>query len=260
MTDVERLVRDPYAIYARRVLGLRPLPPLRPPADAAVRGSVVHAALADLGDAKPDADALMGHLDARLAAEVDGAGRRSLWRARFARIVDGFLAEEAERRRAGAPVAIETRGEWAVPGTDVTLVGVADRIDDRGAAVAIFDYKTGAVPSAKQQRYFARQLLLEMLMVEAGAFPDLGGPRTVERVAYLGVGGTLASSETPVTAELRAAMAGDLVKLLTRYAQAATPFPARLAHEHLDYAGDYDHLARFGEWDDTRGFHGEDVG
>ncbi len=34
LTEIETLIRDPYAIYARHLLRLRPLPPLRPVADA----------------------------------------------------------------------------------------------------------------------------------------------------------------------------------------------------------------------------------
>jgi ATP-dependent helicase/nuclease subunit B len=42
VTEVEDLVRDPYKVYARRVLGLRPLDPLRTQPDAALRGSAIH--------------------------------------------------------------------------------------------------------------------------------------------------------------------------------------------------------------------------
>ncbi|HRO15016.1 MAG TPA: double-strand break repair protein AddB, partial [Paracoccus sp. (in: a-proteobacteria)] len=42
VTQVRTLIRDPYAIYARKVLRLEPLPPLRPQPDAAERGNVLH--------------------------------------------------------------------------------------------------------------------------------------------------------------------------------------------------------------------------
>ena len=42
VTAVSRLIRDPYAIYAARVLRLRALDPLRPLPDAAERGNVLH--------------------------------------------------------------------------------------------------------------------------------------------------------------------------------------------------------------------------
>src|SRR5690606_5608821 len=42
VTEIETLRRDPYAIYARRVLGLRPLEPLIRDPGAAERGSLFH--------------------------------------------------------------------------------------------------------------------------------------------------------------------------------------------------------------------------
>ena len=42
VTRVGLLIRDPYAIYAQYILRLRALDPLRPEADAALRGQVLH--------------------------------------------------------------------------------------------------------------------------------------------------------------------------------------------------------------------------
>ncbi len=42
VTGITTLIRDPYAIYARHVLQLRPLDPLRAEPDALARGSVLH--------------------------------------------------------------------------------------------------------------------------------------------------------------------------------------------------------------------------
>ena len=47
MTDIETLVRDPYAIYAEHVLKLEPLDPLGMAPDYAQRGSLIHDALAN---------------------------------------------------------------------------------------------------------------------------------------------------------------------------------------------------------------------
>ncbi|UWQ21616.1 double-strand break repair protein AddB [Jannaschia sp. W003] len=258
VTAVERLIRDPYAIYARDVLRLRLLAPLRPPSDAALRGEVVHDVLASFGDAAAvEADALLEALRTEMEYAVPGAATRALWLGRFARIAPDFAAQEAARRGLGRPAVIEGMGEWRVPGTDFTLTARADRIDDRGTAVAIFDYKTGTVPTEKQQAFFAKQLLLEALMVEGGAFADLG-PRPVEEVAFLGVGTMLATRGTRIDDEIRAELLEGLRALIARYGGDA-PFPARLAPDMVGYAGDYDHLARHGEWTDAHPFEPEPV-
>ena len=41
-----------------------------------------------------------------------------------------------------------------------------------------------------------------------------------------------------------------LVELVTLYQTETTGFTARLRPQRLTFAGDYDHLARFGEWSD----------
>ncbi|HCC96947.1 MAG TPA: hypothetical protein DEQ69_06035, partial [Rhodobacteraceae bacterium] len=38
VTEIKTLIRDPYAIYAKHVLGLRPLEPIEPVPDARLRG------------------------------------------------------------------------------------------------------------------------------------------------------------------------------------------------------------------------------
>src|SRR5439155_6112987 len=53
-TEVEKLIRDPYAIYARKVLRLDPLPGIAEPADAGLRGQLFHDALNRFAQAFPD--------------------------------------------------------------------------------------------------------------------------------------------------------------------------------------------------------------
>ena len=47
VTEIETLVRDPYAIYAKHVLRLDELEPLGRAPDYALRGTLIHAALGD---------------------------------------------------------------------------------------------------------------------------------------------------------------------------------------------------------------------
>ncbi|KIT15442.1 double-strand break repair protein AddB [Jannaschia aquimarina] len=252
VTQVETLIRDPYAIYARKVLGLRELDRLRPKSDPALRGTVVHDALAQLDRIEEGEDALLDALSRQMAIHgVPGAGRRQLLRGRFARIAGEFLAEEAERResRAGGPMQVEEWGEMPLDGLEVVLKARADRIDDRGTDVAIFDYKTGSLPTENQLAHFAKQLYLEALMVEAGAFRKLGA-RKVSEVAYLGVGTNLRTVKAAITPELLNDHKSGLERLIRGYTK-TWAFPARLMHEHIGYASPYDHLSRYGEWDDT---------
>ncbi len=256
VTAVEMLIRDPYAIYARRFLGLMPMPPLRQGPNARVRGQALHDAMDRFArqvpgplpeDAEEQLDAA---LNAALADHAPWPGSQRLWLGKFARARDDLLTAERARRAKGRPTIIEDYGRLTFADPPFTLIAKADRIDDRGEAVAIYDYKTGEAPSPKQQKQFAKQLIFEALMVTEGAFPKLG-PRKVEDVAYLSIGSRYKETAPDTFGpELIAETRRQLLDLIRRYRD-GQPFIARLAPETLQYAGDYDQLARYGEWDDT---------
>ncbi|MEM8850114.1 MAG: PD-(D/E)XK nuclease family protein [Pseudomonadota bacterium] len=256
VTQIETLIRDPYAIYARHILGLDPLPPLRQGPDARLRGSVIHDAMErfahDLPGRLPDdaATRLIRAVQIELDNQAPWPAHRRLWLGKFARLTDDLLAAEAQRRAKGHPVLIEDKGELSFPDPPFTLSAKADRMDDRGGAIAIYDYKTGQAPSPSQQEQYAKQLLLEALMVEAGAFPSLGSAR-VEEVAYLQIGSQYKESRVTIDAALLAETRAQFTDLIRRYAD-GQPYIARLAPDLLAYASDYDAVARRGEWDDTQ--------
>ncbi len=259
VTEIETLIRDPYAVYARRVLGLRPLDPLGRPPDARDRGTVIHHILARFarevpGPLPPDAALRLRLIgEAEIAARIPWPAERRLWRGRLLRSIDWFVAGEAARRAAGRTVAVEMAGaaEIALPGGPFTLTAKADRIDAQGdGTLAVYDYKTGPPPTEAQVEHFARQLWLEAGMAEAGGFPGLA-PAPVGRLAYLGVTG--AGEGGAETAILPGA--GDVAAqwarfrgLMARHDDPETPYVSRLRPLLITHAGDYDHLARVGEW------------
>jgi RecB family exonuclease len=263
---VTRLLRDPYAIYARHVLRLSPLNPLVPSADAPLRGQVIHRIFQTfmeqaLPPGHPGARAaLMAATDAVLAAECPWPTFRALWRARIDRVADWFLATETDRRTAGTPVLIEETGELAIPGRDFTLTGKADRIDltPDGRAL-IYDYKTGKPPSDVQQLAFEKQLLLEAVMVEQGAFRQLGR-RDVADAAYIGLNASPKVEHAPLDKLPPAQVWEEFRALIEAWSRRERGYTSRIAAEKTTDTGDYDHLARFGEWDHTSEPTPEDVG
>ena len=266
VTAVTDLLRDPYAIYARHILRLRPLDPLTPAADAPLRGQVIHRIFQRFIDTAPSPDdpaasaALMAASDAILAADCPWPTVRALWRARIDRIAEWFLATEADRRAHGTPRLIEETGTLILPDRAFTLTGKADRIDltpdDRAL---IYDYKTGTPPTDKQQRAFDKQLLLEAAMVERGAFPALG-PRTVAGAAYIGLGAKSAIVPAPLAEQPPSQIWDEFLQLLDRWSRRDRGYTSRLAPRQTTDAGRYDHLARYGEWDHTSDPMPEDVG
>lgn len=253
VTDIGRLIRDPYAIYAKRILRLRPLDPLRPAPDALLRGSVLHSVVERfIRERGPEAQAeararLMAIADTVFAAEIPWPAARRLWRARLDRVADWFLA--LEDARPGNPVLIEEPGGIDLDGQQFRLTAKPDRIDlEPDGTLHVMDYKTGTPPSAKQQEHFDKQLLLEAAMAERGAFAALG-PLPVSRITYIGLGSTPKEVSTPMTEGLADDVWVDLGKLIGRYARGDQGYIARRAVFEERFSGDYDHLARFGEWE-----------
>ena len=255
VTDIETWVRDPYAIYAKRVLKLRVLDPLDAPVGPLERGSAVHLALErfvkEFPGALPDdaSDRLRDIADRLFEAEGTPKAVLALWRPRFARAADWFVTvDEALREQAEASLT-EIAGEMAVTPT-FKLFGIADRIDIRAdGKAAILDYKTGRVPTKKQiESFLAPQLLLEAAMLSAGAFPG-AGVRAAEALLYIQITG----GRVPGTVcEVDVGLVGETFeKLKTRigeFARPTTSYDPRLHPREARISGDYDHLSRVREW------------
>ena len=114
----------------------------------------------------------------------------------------------------------------------------------------IYDYKTGTPPSPRQQKEFDKQLLFEAAMAERGDFEGLGAV-PVLRAAYIGMGGTPGLRDAPLDEEPVARIMAELARLIAAYDDPERGYAARRAMHSTREAGDYDQLARFGEWDAT---------
>ncbi|MDP5219485.1 double-strand break repair protein AddB [Ruegeria sp. 2205SS24-7] len=257
VTEIKHLIRDPYAVYAKHVLRLRPLDPLVQAPDALLRGIVIHDILeAFIKDSLRDGailhrDAFLKRAHALLETHIPWPTARKLWLARLARIADAFLAAEVERRSDGGPIAFEARMKKRLDPLDFTLVGRADRIDQtESGALRIYDYKTGTPPSEKQQARFDKQLLIEAALAEEGGFESID-PMPVARAVFIGMGGSYSEVQAPLESEPPAQVWAELRQLIEAYFQPDQGFTARrMLHRDTDQ-GEYDHLARFGEWDRT---------
>ncbi|MBE0453416.1 MAG: double-strand break repair protein AddB [Roseovarius sp.] len=257
VTEIKTLIRDPYAIYARHILGLRPLDPLMKLPDALMRGTVLHTIMERvITETRDDperltTETLLATTETVLSQTVPWAEARALWLARIERVADWFVQGEMARRLVARPAAIERRGTLVLQTPPFTLTAKADRIDiDPHGRALIYDYKTGTPPSNKEQVHFDKQLLLEAAMAERGEFDDLG-PLPVLRAAYIGMGGTPGVIDAPLDVTPIAQIVAELAELIAAYAAPDKGYVARRAPRNDTDRGNYDQLARFGEWDIT---------
>jgi RecB family exonuclease len=159
---------------------------------------------------------------------------------------------------------VEKRGELALGTPDFVLHATPDRIDrNADGSYAVRDYKSGTPPTPKQVKTFDKQLPLEAAMAERGAFPGLPAA-PVSEMTYISLGASGKDRAIPMTDDdgVRAPDAAleGLRRLIRRYSEHGLGYTAQRAAEKMRFSGDYDHLARLGEWDLTDEAHPEDVG
>ncbi len=257
VTEAEWLIRDPYALYARRILRLRPLRAFGAPMDAALRGTAIHAAIEDwVAKGRPDGDT--GLLAALISALHDAGFsvvRAGLIARRLEKAVNKFARWDAARIPIITATHIERKGElpFAIGEDRVILSARADRVDilDDGR-VWLLDIKTGQPPGDREIRQgLAPQLPLEAAMLMRGAFPDIGTRQIAGfsfwRFAGSEFGEALRGAEDGHEALADAACTG-LTRLLHLYAAPEMPFRSSLLPKTRSWRGDYDLLARRAEW------------
>lgn len=267
VTAIRTLIRDPYAIYARRILRLRPLDPLRPQPDPRLRGEVLHGIVEAFVRERPEGEGLeaarlrlLTIAEMALSRHVPWPSTQRIWRARIARIATKFVSDEAERQARGVPAVMETGAEITLPQHGFRLTAQPDRVDVLHDGTAqIFDYKSGKPPSDEEVKHFDKQLLLEAAMVTRGAFETIGA-RDVSAMTYVQLGGSGEVRDLKMGAAEIAETWDKLSLLIGRYLRADQGFAARRALQRKDDQSDYDHLSRFGEWDVTEPPKPEDVG
>ncbi|MEM7545488.1 MAG: double-strand break repair protein AddB [Pseudomonadota bacterium] len=259
VTDIEQLIRDPYSVYAKRVLKLRPLDDAGAVPDVRLRGQVLHAVVEtfiketreEVPPGRLADDLFMRIAEAEIGKVAAAPALAAAWAARLDRVRDWFLFEERKRRAHGCPVGVEATGAVTFT-TDLgpfKLGGRADRIDRlRRGGVAIYDYKAADTPSPKQVALFAKQLPLLAAISAAGGFEGLP-PEVAAELAYLSLSGageggkmtTISPEEDVLT---------KLAGLISRFEDEDTAYIPRAYPEQITYASDYDHLSRYGEWTD----------
>lgn len=258
VTEIERLIRDPYAIFAQRILELVPLPTLGTAAEPSLRGQMFHEALSRYvqqnGSGLAD---LLAIGETVFAPSMAHPEVRHFWWPRFKRMARDFIAADAALMADVAARLVERSGHatFDIGGTEHTLTARADRLDvsTRGR-VRFIDYKTGSLPSARQvESGLNPQLTLEAAILKHGSFGDTL-PREVDDLIYIQISG----GKPPVdvvrlagkfaVVDIPSQHFARLKVLLARYQEKDQAYlPRAVLFKERD-TSDYDHLSRHAEW------------
>jgi ATP-dependent helicase/nuclease subunit B len=283
VTEIEDWLRDPYTIFAKRILKLAPLDPVDMPLSAADRGSAIHEAIGEF--TQRFSDALPSNVSAELidigarhfAPLMERPEARALWWPRFQRIAAWFASWEIGRRAEMTRAAAEIQGRIAIPldGDRVfTLTARADRIEHRlDRTYAIVDYKTGQPPTGKQVFMgLSPQLTLEAAILRNGGFDNIPAAASVSELVYVKLSGNNPPGDERVL-ELRTRPSdpsqfpddaadqalNKLEALIRKFENEDQAYRSLALSMWSNRYGRYDDLARIKEWSATGGTGGDDA-
>ncbi|WP_455477795.1 double-strand break repair protein AddB [Bartonella sp. B10] len=265
ITEIETLRYDPYAIYAKKILRLKPLKALIHDPCATERGTLYHTILANfcVQINNPNAANALNELLTIGRKEFDKLNLppdiEVIWWTTFEKFAPfiiqwerslGFRERHAEVISQKIPIGT----------TGVTLSGRADRIDVLPEKmVEIIDFKTSTPPSSKQVCDLLHpQLALEAALLMQGAFTDFQNLTPVN-LFYIPLNGkdeikpqsilfNKKTKDNKNAINLGKKAWEYLIALINYYKNPQQGYLSHAVPLKKQYESDYDHLARLSEW------------
>lgn len=241
-TKISKLIRDPYTIYAEKILRLKKIDDVDRELSAADFGNFVHEAFEQFAknyDGK--LETLLAYGKESFKEFENYVGAKAFWWSKFERISGKFIQLE-QARRAGQPIILEETSEVKIGG--FTLTAKADRIENCPDGLKIIDYKTGTPPSKK----YVEKGLEPQLAIEAIIFEKYFEKQTIS-LEYWHLKGKdeiikIEEHDVKVIAEAKQ----NLPLIIAKMQDENNPFIARpWSYYALPY-NDYEHLERIKEW------------
>jgi ATP-dependent helicase/nuclease subunit B len=260
-TQIETLLRNPYAIYARHILGLKPLDPIQQEPHQAHFGNLIHKILETFqknhpGYLMPD-DRHKMNLIAQEQIKQHSLSPDLLffWEPTIASILAWFFEQEQKRRPFIKNSLLEQKGQalFNLEGGSFIIKAIADRIDFyTNGNCEIIDYKTGQLPLQKDMLLgFSAQLFIEAFIALKGGFGQEINPEQLKLSLWRLKGKEDKAEIKDIKEDLSLVLpeiAQNLIALLNHYDNPETPY---VVHPYPDKAPPYDpyrHLSRIDEW------------
>lgn len=255
--DIEKLIYDPYTIYASKILKLRKCDKIIPPLDAVDLGIVVHEILENFYKSYPrelpkNAEEILLLLSAE-AFDKNGINGevRAFWWPRMQKIIKWILENEKNNHLEVAKTFCEIKGTitFRSAGGTFTLGAKADRIDkNKDGSLSIIDYKTGQAHSAKEISVgYAPQLPIEGIIAEQGGFDGIPAA-TVQKLSYwlLGHKSVCIDKNTKDVLNNNFCI---IQKLINIFDNENTGYITKPHPKYILNHSDYRHLSRSDEWE-----------
>lgn len=265
-SNVELWLRDPYSIFAKYILRLRPLDEVNPDLSLADYGNIIHAILEQFNNKYPDKfpdnaeEELLALGREYFAMNEIAQETRAFWWPSFEKTVVWLAEKERRYRQKVKRVHNEVCGRLVLqaPAGDFVLTAKADRVDETiDGRVNIIDYKTGKARSKTEvEKAFAPQLPIEGLIAESGGFEGIAKAEVAELIYW-----QLAKKETVIDEKVDEVLSNNLkriAELIHLFDFETTPYLSRPNPKRIAEYSDYEHLARVREWSVTDGEGGDE--
>ena len=261
ITEVKTLIRDPYSIYGRHVLGLKKLQDLDQENGPAEFGSAIHLGIEMF--LKANKPPLTETQDKALILAFNKAFEDYGYpveviakeRARFQAIAEA-LRLEMNRRAADSfeQVGLEVWGEAKIPERDFSVRGKMDYVERGIEGYGFVDFKTGSPASnAEVEAGFDPQLPLAAFIAREAGLKGHKAGQTAQ-LGYIRVKGSnddfgyFPIGKKKSVDQLLEESVETLTKLIDKFNDPTTPYESQVRSKYVNNYSDFDDLARRGEW------------
>ncbi|MBR1544477.1 MAG: double-strand break repair protein AddB [Alphaproteobacteria bacterium] len=260
-TWIEKWYRDPYIIFANKILKLKKLDDINPVAGPAELGTVIHNSLEEFKKKNLSTfDELMQIMHNNAVPYMD-IPQIDFWYTKFETVAKWFIDYEASIKNLISFSFQEETGKLKIT-PNFTITAKADRIDVlRDNRAIVFDYKTGTPPSEKEVLSgYAPQLPIEALILKNGGFDNIKTNSKIGGVRYIKLTG---SQNGHISGEKLDDSIDEIVETAFKnlkenielFSRQSTPYlsrpnPNKVGHSIENYS-EYAHLARVKEWNEN---------
>lgn len=264
-TAIENLMRDPYIIFAKYILQLKPLEEINRTPDVLDFGNMVHKILEQFNRLYPAElpenaqDILFDMLQREISQHNPDTKTMTFWYNNAKKMLLWLLQEEKNYRINIAKVNCEVSGttDFAAQAGPFTIAARADRIDIRkDGKISVIDYKTGSARKVSEiKKGYAPQLPIEGIIAASGGFEGIDAASVYE-LAYWRLGKEKIAINEDME-QLLQTYRDNIKELIDLFDNPEQPYLTQPNPQYAPPYSDYEHLSRIKEWgiaDDSNEF------